>query len=576
MNMSRPGPTRAGLRREWRLDLAAAMLGVASFLYFCDPAVLSPRRVGWLLGLEDPAQSFLSWQFFRDTPLLQFPLGLNSRFGTDLGSSIVFSDSLPLLALPLKLARALLPPVFQYHGAWILGCLVLQGVTARRLLARFHDDAAGQLLGAAFFVLSPSLLWRLNGHFSLLAHWILLGGLALFFSPKFRRAAWLALLSVAVLIHAYLFVMAAGIWAADLFSRGRAHELRWRRLLLDLGLGFVLTAAWMYVAGYFVAGDSVTVGGFGYYRMNLLSPVDPTRAWSRLLPALPHAPGEYEGFNFLGSGLLVAGLVALVGRLRLPPGPGSTARPTASLIGMGAVLFVYSLSNHVYAGQVQVASYAVPPGFEGVVGAFRASGRMFWPVAYLLYLLILVGLLRRFPRRIAIGLLSALLALQAVDLSGAAAEIRGRFRPGRSWSSPLQSPFWEAAGGRYDRILVVPPGNDSKGFVPLSYFAALHHMTINSGYYNRFDGLRLRIAARRQRAQLDQQRIDPRALYVFRGFEGPWESLLQSRSAPDFVGRIDGYAIFAPGFGPVDPSWQSAQQPDRPEKPARHHRRRRR
>jgi hypothetical protein len=219
-------------RRELGYDLLAALMGVAVFLAFCHPRILLPGEVGWLLRKQDPAQHYLSWQFFRETPLVQFPLGLNPRFGTDFGSSIVFSDSLPLLALPFKYARALLPTVFQYHGAWILACFVLQGVAARRLLARFHPERPLQLLGAAFFVLSPPMIWRLHGHFSLLGHALIVAGLALYFSPRYRRGAWLALLAAATLVHAYLLVLAGGVWLADLVGRARERGRSGGRLRL--------------------------------------------------------------------------------------------------------------------------------------------------------------------------------------------------------------------------------------------------------------------------------------------------------------------------------------------------------
>uniref|UniRef100_UPI00258B0261 DUF6311 domain-containing protein n=1 Tax=uncultured Pseudomonas sp. TaxID=114707 RepID=UPI00258B0261 len=52
----------------------AALCGVLVFYRYTGGAILDPTRVGWLMA-GDPAQHWLGWQFFRGTPLWQWPLG---------------------------------------------------------------------------------------------------------------------------------------------------------------------------------------------------------------------------------------------------------------------------------------------------------------------------------------------------------------------------------------------------------------------------------------------------------------------------------------------------------------------
>ena len=49
--------------------------------------------------------------------------------------------------------------------------------------------------------------------------------------------------------------------------------------------------------------------------MNLLSPIDQA-GWSLILPDLPKASGDYEGFNYLGLGVLLLVPLALIGGYR--------------------------------------------------------------------------------------------------------------------------------------------------------------------------------------------------------------------------------------------------------------------
>ena len=75
---------------------------------------------------DDPATHFLGWHFFRNEPW-HLPLGLNWAYGMEMSSSIVYTDSIPLLALIFKPFSNYLPTLFQYTGLWILICFALQG-----------------------------------------------------------------------------------------------------------------------------------------------------------------------------------------------------------------------------------------------------------------------------------------------------------------------------------------------------------------------------------------------------------------------------------------------------------------
>lgn len=113
------------------LALFAALAGVIVFTLLFDPSIINPVHAGWLAS-GDPAQSYLGWLFFRQEPW-SLPLGLTHTLGMEQASSIVYSDSIPLLAIFFKLWRAWLPSTFQYDGMWLCACYALQGYFAYRL-----------------------------------------------------------------------------------------------------------------------------------------------------------------------------------------------------------------------------------------------------------------------------------------------------------------------------------------------------------------------------------------------------------------------------------------------------------
>src|SRR3982751_4213177 len=82
--------------------LLAVFVGGAAFLAIVGPQVLDVTNIGWLTQAGDSFTHYLGWEFFRRSPWT-WPPGLNPDYGLQFSSSIIFSDSVPLLALALKL-----------------------------------------------------------------------------------------------------------------------------------------------------------------------------------------------------------------------------------------------------------------------------------------------------------------------------------------------------------------------------------------------------------------------------------------------------------------------------------------
>src|SRR5699024_3477820 len=127
-------------------------------------------------------------------------------------------------------------------------------------------------------------------------------------------------------------------------------------------------------------GGGLSAGGYGFYHMNVLSLFDPS-GWSRVLPDIPGGPGDYEGFNFLGLGLIVllaCALPVLVkGRARLLKRIRKHPFPLLAFVG----LTLYAITNQIGVGPYQFG-FQLPDFMTGIVNVFRTSGRMFWPVFY--------------------------------------------------------------------------------------------------------------------------------------------------------------------------------------------------
>lgn len=538
----RPRPF-SGKTLAWS-GLASLALGLSLFALTCGFATLWPTNVNWLMD-GDAAQHWLGWQFFRQSDWWQWPLGRNLPYGLDLSSSIVFTDSIPLLALLFKPFSALLPAEFQYTGLWLLLCFSLQALCSARLLSRFIADPMTVALGSGFFCLAPFMLQRVFGHFALVGHWLLLLALYLALDNKPRTKAWALLLALSAAVHFYLTAMVLLLFGATLVKQALARPRSWHDLLLLATLPPTCLALTMWACGYFLleAGTATAIGGFGQFRMNLLSPIDPNTIWSTLLPDQPGFPFEGEGFLFFGSGMLL--LAMLQTPVLLWQARSLVRRSLWPLALVLTVALAFAVSDTISLGDRLLGHYSLPQALRFVTGTFRASGRFAWLLGYALFLAIVVSCARTYPRWLTRSLLAVLLVWQTVDMRSAFASINTTFAQRMHWSTPLTAPIWPVLGSQARALFFVPPTNSPLGWMELGRLASDHGIPINAGYFARVSPLALYAATERLTLDVLQNNLDPRKLYVFSEDSLLWH-YARAQVGPQFMAlAVDGFRLLA-------------------------------
>jgi hypothetical protein len=523
------------------------IVGGLAFLVIVGPRVLAPTNIVWL-GDGDPAAHYLGWLFFRNSAWT-FPIGLNPAYGLEISNAILFSDSNPLLAFVFKLLAPLLSEPFQYFGIWLLACFVLQAWFAGKLVGLVSESKAIQAIGAALFVFAPPLLWRLHGHLNLVAHFLILAALYLVFSPaeKRPRIAWGILLVVSSLVHAYLLAMVALLWIAGLTQDAIRRKLLTQQFILELGVLMAVTGIACWQAGYFSVGPGTSSGGYGFYRMNLLSLVDPS-GWSYVIKDIPEGGGDYEGFNFLGLGIIFLAIcalpVALAGNTYLRAAIGKYPVLLAALAGLAA----YAVSNNVGLGLLQ-HGFPIPRAILNAANYFRASGRMFWPVFYVIVLAVIFLVVRGYSKRTAVYLLAFAVVIQGVDTSAAWAPIRTHLmtEPKSELATPLASPFWKNAAVRYRTVRSIPPGTPFPEWYRVADYAAQNALATDAVYLARTSRVALQQAQQKASEHLATGRYDPGTFYVLddNAFR---LAALSINSDADVLVKIDGFNVLAPGW----------------------------
>lgn len=543
--------------------LTPFFLGLIAFMLVMGPKTLDPQNLAWLIGL-DPIQHYIGWAFFRESAWT-FPIGMNPSYGLDLSSSIVFTDSIPLLAFIFKSLSFALPKTFQYLGIWTLTCFILQSYAGFLLVGLVKRDYVLQVLGSAFFIMAPPMLWRMGYHTALASHFVILAAIYLCISKQseHRKFLWAALISLTASIHFYLLVMVMALWTASLLdfygdqvcrkevNLGRQQKLMrcCRAILIEVILVALPLLFVIWQCGYFSIGHSaISSSGFGLHRMNLLALVHPG-GWSYLLPShhMMNFPGE--GFNYLGLGGIFVLLVALIQICRnfrtIPP----VLMKYKFLILTLLILFLLALSNNIGVGSKNYY-FDIPNSVLNALNIVRSSGRMFWPVYYTIILCALAVLILSLPRRLCILILSIGLILQIIDTSQVWSSRRtnlARIESEKIYSPSIQDhTFWNCIAKNYKKIIIAPPRYSSKDWIAFSVFAAENKMSTNAVYLARTDQDKLAESTHRVMDSLYDGKYDEDSVYIIENQALPVALSGLAHNAK--LLNVDGYNVLLPNW----------------------------
>jgi len=373
----------------WTLLLNAGVgIAFASYL-FTRPFLTGAVSV--FLWPQGDMEQYLTGAKFFVYDSWRFPLLVSSYVERSYPQSMAFADFIPLFALVTKLVYKITGYEIPYLAWWYVLVVVAQPISFSLLL--WFGGVRNRILllkGGMLSLLVPTFLYRVE-HAALFGHFIILTAMALYFAavgggrrnsvwPKWVLVAWPTWLLLSATISLYLLVM-AGIFFAAALVESMAWTLADRRTLLFRAFYGACViygvAALMFVLGFFVPYSLADPETLARASTNLFSPFVPQL--SSLFAGgatIVDATGEqYEGYNYLGAGLLLLMMFALVVADRRPL--DLLARHPA-LGGALAILFLFALSGNAYAGEWSLWSFRLP----NFLAAFRSSGRFIWPVTY--------------------------------------------------------------------------------------------------------------------------------------------------------------------------------------------------
>lgn len=454
-------------------------------LFWKNPRGLNAH--GWA-DISTALSGFL--YFARDT--WQLPLFHVGKLGAPAGTNIIFTDSIPWVALAGRLVFRATGTAVNLYGLWTAFCFIASAVIMTALAAVMGQrNLAAAAMATVTGLCMPALLARW-GHLSLMAQFEI--PLALIFYLRNRRGGNSCLMLVqavflmwlALWTHTYLFVMVGALVLATVAQAASSRSITGTSAMgilagLVLVLGLLIA-----VSGHLQTQGGLSAEGVGIFSMNLLSPFLPQRSglYASFRDVIADGTGgQYEGFSYLGIGILMLLLMTLpwqIQRLR-------RWRENPWLFGLFIGLTLFALSHVIYLGPLQLLHIPLPDGILQLASMFRATGRFFWPVMYSIAALAIVGPIAFYGRR-GVLLLLAALPLQWVDTAPLRQEFAARIKAPDKPHIDLAA--WEVAISRHDSIRVLPQffclaartGWNSEIAIQLQLLTAFADRPINTVY----------------------------------------------------------------------------------------------
>lgn len=386
--------------------IISILAGIVTFWIWYGFMPLNVLRDDWLMygyAESDNMQHYAGWLAFRNSEW-SFPLGKITTIAYPMGTQISFMDSIPWLAILFKIFDQFLPTTFQYFGVYVLLCFILQFYAALLIFSLYSDGLLPNCLKAGFFLFAPIIIERAFRHTSLSSHWLILFSIYLFLRAKKYghtkfEFLYVLLIILSIGIHPYFLPMIFGIMVADALD-AIVYEKKYLlsgQIMLISGIGIVVTS---YILGIFRGGSSVNLSqGYGVFSANLNCFFNPISTnvmstgcnnrmyrWSSALPSLPQINGNYDGFNYLGIG----GLIILASIIVWLIVYGFKRRKEFVLLikkyifflGALVVFALYAITNVVTLND-RMLEIPLPQWLSSICGIFGASGRMMYPVYYM-------------------------------------------------------------------------------------------------------------------------------------------------------------------------------------------------
>lgn len=488
--------------KKYKDYLVLFVLTIISFHFSLGFEKFNPSNISWLFEARlDWSTHYLGWAFFRDAPW-QFPLGTIDNYYYPIGTNIGFTDSIPLVAIILKPFSFLLPENFQYFGIWLLLCMFLNGYYSLKIFNYFKINKTLSYLLVIFILINPVFIFR-QIHPSYCAHWLLIGSIYLYLSTNrntdlFNKNLkhFVVLLALSSLITVYLTVAVFGLFVLFVFKLFYFEKL----INIKKAVIYLFTSLVIIFTNWILVGlvdltkhtEIASKGFYGVYKMNLNSLYN-SMGYSKLLPSFELISGyQYDAFMYLGLGLMIL-IIMSIGYLLVYLFKNKKIFFNKKLIPLLIFclgLSVFAATNSLSFNNKVIFTIPFLEKMERLGDIFRASGRFFWSVYYLIIFYFIL-IFHKIPlnKYFKYGIVFILLIIQIIDIKPM---FERKETQSGDYKPSLNINLWNSIFSNFKNVITVMPFNNDlvnyQDYQEIAYFAYKNKTTVTNGNLARYDG----------------------------------------------------------------------------------------
>ena len=459
----------------FKYQLFIIIVAIFFSFYLLGFNYIKPTNVDWFNSKDLPVYQ-IGWNYFRDD-IWRFPIGSNPNFGIYYQGSIVHNDSIPLFAIFFKIFNNFLPSNFQYFSLWILLSIYLQLFFSFKIIYKLSNKLVFSLISSLFFCISTILINRVGIHLALFGQWIILS--AFYFEINQNKNKLLnrnIITILSILINFYFTIMIVLFYIFqdiyDLFKK----KISLKSIIVESFITLIFVLFSMYVVGYFTINlDDGFSWGYGFYNFNLNSFFNPLGSnnfevfnWSLFLPIQQYQNGEKEGFSYLGiSGIIFSFLFIW----NLFYKKYEIFYSNQKLLFISILFIILAMSHKLNFGKINILTIPLNDYIYLALSTFRASGRLIWPVYYLIFIFGIIFIFKSFKNKSPSVIISLLLLLQIVDLYPGLIKYKlGSQYEYISRDNEIKDDIWNNLSNSFDQIRLLEPQNNSRIFHKMSKY----------------------------------------------------------------------------------------------------------
>ncbi len=517
--------------------------------------VIDPRTTGWL-SIGD-ATAEIAWEFFRRTPFLKFPLGVNPDYGLEISSTVALDGQIPLFSLLIRPFSSFLPERFQYLGLFLFITFLLNYYFAKKIFIHLQLNNIQSGLSAVILATSPIILNRYieNTHYSLTSSWLIFSSILLVLQHDFRYYRWFYIFTLTVLIHMYYLPFVFIIYIAAIIINSNNIKIIFVRTISLMSI-LILSVIIMYICGYFFSGTDSKDIGYGFFRSTLSSLIDPS-GWSNILPDIPETEGSYEGFAYLG----IPALLIIVTNLFLIK-VSKKKKSKSSFISLwvaAIVLFIFSLSNNIAISDKELFSFPTVESFTFFTNTFRSTGRFSWLIVIVITISAIFIMSQKIDSKKFSTLLFIYLLIGIIDYFPQLISAKAQ-KFNLEYKSSLKDSAWSSVDECYSKMRMYPPTPGVENYYDFVTIAYSQNLAINTGRFGRINQNAILGSYDLMHQEFNSGKYRNDSLYIFTNAEYVSKEFvdfqknlaIHTLNAESAYGEIDGYTFIAPNLKNCD------------------------